>query len=1288
MLIGHPRFSAGAKLLMSTDRPSKPSQQRPYDTSSDEQPQYRNASNNRSRHASSGSRAGQAINIEDSDEESSGELKASTSRLPLRERSPGASPTTERRKAESAGLTGALGAEQGFRMKRKKSADSVGEGSTAKLPKDASTFRRREDPPSTNEDSIDELDLLSSSHKLHHSFSPPRPAGQSIASKMGPKTRNDHLGSSSQLKGSLAEKKTLMSAAKRNFNDEKRPASESQLTLRQFRVGDIDAKLPVDQPVIKYWTRKKDFDVQWTDPDGPRSVKIALADLDGGDVMDPVASDSLLIQLMVNPVSQTAKAIQSAFPDWDARSSCAGLTVLASASDEGLADYKVFRTWLKSGSSQNCFGTIGDPAAKAILGRSEGCVTRRRNAENPAEETSSRRKVIHDGVVALSGNASTSSTHRGDQGKTPTSSTNFSPTTVTSSRPKARPIVSTSAPVRQTRSTSGGQPLFLPTKNGEMPAAAVEPPRRRPERTTDALKLRYPFDGPGSVSVFESDCDRLEEGEFLNDTLVEFGLKIHLASVQKRNPELYDSMYVFNTFLYRQLTKVRGKQDAGYQQVRKWTAKTNIFEKKFLVLPINENLHWYLAIVINPGKALDFVKAEDDDTSSGEGVGVKTRGKQNGSRRSSLAEEESKARQGSAARSETFGTPELPSEKQKEAQLLEVQQKSSKLLPDGLAAQVDDTGVEASYSQMSIGDRAVKDARAADARQADLNAPEGGEATRHPNVFEDDVNDAVHYMEQDTKVESGTTPPGTPPSSNPPPSEPEPVASQAKEGSPVAPTEKGSSHTDYIPTGLNGTIFAGQSFLGFGDAEETQQNGVNGLVQPLLSAPENRPAELAVEGEVIAISDDEDNGSDKDLSMHDVSSVTNIHNKGRGTLFGGGPLPSSSLGTLSPSPPMPAKKPVSITPGESMNNWNKMQSPPQPAKRSLPSASSSRSGGTASAASFYASTVDNKKSTSARVPTYDKRVDPGKRILSNKRLAVSSSDEEGDVSVPEASQEPRLPGRIKRTSPVDLSLSTEAAQSAKPKPQRAPSASALANVAKRREQLEGLVVLTFDSLGGRHPAVQTAVKNYLRNEAWDKKQLRIDPQPAYIDVNVPGQSNWCDCGLFVLLCKWASLSRNCSQRRCTNDFLLSSSDLISDFDRFFSNPSHFINEIIPERDDEAEAWQAESAGQARKNLRKLVDGLSEEWLERKKKVDEEAKAAGKGSGEEGAEGDSQSDVEVVPEVKSSPEKVAENGTAGVGLPPPPPPQAHGEREEGEENKGGDEERDDASMEAHPSTSPV
>lgn len=37
--------------------------------------------------------------------------------------------------------------------------------------------------------------------------------------------------------------------------------------------------------------------------------------------------------------------------------------------------------------------------------------------------------------------------------------------------------------------------------------------------------------------------------------------------------------------------------------VTKWTANKgiNVFEKKFVFIPVNENLHWSLCVVINPG---------------------------------------------------------------------------------------------------------------------------------------------------------------------------------------------------------------------------------------------------------------------------------------------------------------------------------------------------------------------------------------------------------------------------------------------------------------------------------------------------------------------------------------------------------------------------------------------------------------------------------------------------------------------------------------------------------------
>ncbi|KAJ1919241.1 hypothetical protein H4219_002092 [Mycoemilia scoparia] len=41
--------------------------------------------------------------------------------------------------------------------------------------------------------------------------------------------------------------------------------------------------------------------------------------------------------------------------------------------------------------------------------------------------------------------------------------------------------------------------------------------------------------------------------------------------------------------------------DNGYQRIRKWTKKVDIFSRPYIFVPINENFHWYLAIIYNPG---------------------------------------------------------------------------------------------------------------------------------------------------------------------------------------------------------------------------------------------------------------------------------------------------------------------------------------------------------------------------------------------------------------------------------------------------------------------------------------------------------------------------------------------------------------------------------------------------------------------------------------------------------------------------------------------------------------
>ncbi|KAF9021077.1 hypothetical protein BDZ89DRAFT_1201013 [Hymenopellis radicata] len=109
---------------------------------------------------------------------------------------------------------------------------------------------------------------------------------------------------------------------------------------------------------------------------------------------------------------------------------------------------------------------------------------------------------------------------------------------------------------------------------------------------------------PGAVNLNRSDIGRLGPGEFLNDNLIEFGLKLWLTKLAKEKPNLFKEVYVFSSFFYGKLKTKKGEEMEGYQQVRRWTSKVDIFSKKYLFVPINENYHWYLAVICNPQHVL------------------------------------------------------------------------------------------------------------------------------------------------------------------------------------------------------------------------------------------------------------------------------------------------------------------------------------------------------------------------------------------------------------------------------------------------------------------------------------------------------------------------------------------------------------------------------------------------------------------------------------------------------------------------------------------------------------
>ncbi|KAG2009837.1 sentrin-specific protease, variant 2 [Coprinopsis cinerea AmutBmut pab1-1] len=124
----------------------------------------------------------------------------------------------------------------------------------------------------------------------------------------------------------------------------------------------------------------------------------------------------------------------------------------------------------------------------------------------------------------------------------------------------------------------------------------------RAQEDPDEVVLVYPFSAPGAVNITNADLARLEPGEFLNDTLIEFGLKLWLQRLQETDPALAEQVHVFSSFFYKKLNKKNIEE--GYNSVRKWTSKFDLFKKKYVIVPINEHMHWYLALIFEPEHVL------------------------------------------------------------------------------------------------------------------------------------------------------------------------------------------------------------------------------------------------------------------------------------------------------------------------------------------------------------------------------------------------------------------------------------------------------------------------------------------------------------------------------------------------------------------------------------------------------------------------------------------------------------------------------------------------------------
>ncbi|THV05196.1 cysteine proteinase, partial [Dendrothele bispora CBS 962.96] len=108
-----------------------------------------------------------------------------------------------------------------------------------------------------------------------------------------------------------------------------------------------------------------------------------------------------------------------------------------------------------------------------------------------------------------------------------------------------------------------------------------------PQIDLDEVILSYPPATGGSVNITNADLSRLDPDEYLNDTLIEFGLRLWHRELEETNPELAGQVHIFNSFFYKKLMAKKSLEE-NYQSVSRWTSKIDLFKKKFIIVPINE----------------------------------------------------------------------------------------------------------------------------------------------------------------------------------------------------------------------------------------------------------------------------------------------------------------------------------------------------------------------------------------------------------------------------------------------------------------------------------------------------------------------------------------------------------------------------------------------------------------------------------------------------------------------------------------------------------------------------
>jgi len=130
---------------------------------------------------------------------------------------------------------------------------------------------------------------------------------------------------------------------------------------------------------------------------------------------------------------------------------------------------------------------------------------------------------------------------------------------------------------------------------------------------TEPVALRFQ-----GIVLERRDRSLLADEEWLNDTVLDFFLRL---AVEVAVPDAFQGqLFVAKTQFFTRLTACGAESgEKGWENVRTWTRSVSggVASQRYIVYPVNEaNLHWWVAVVCHPQRAVELGQVGDSEESS------------------------------------------------------------------------------------------------------------------------------------------------------------------------------------------------------------------------------------------------------------------------------------------------------------------------------------------------------------------------------------------------------------------------------------------------------------------------------------------------------------------------------------------------------------------------------------------------------------------------------------------------------------------------------------------------